>query len=81
MNSRGVKQAGFLVLWKTTMPSVLVETGFLTNARDRLILVSSNGQQKIAQSIYRAVKNRLTELDKEKAKKEADKTKAETESK
>jgi len=81
MNSRGVKQAGFLVLWKTTMPSVLVETGFLTNARDRLILVSSNGQQKIAQSIYRAVKNRLTELDKEKAKKEADKTKAETDSK
>jgi len=75
MNSRGVKQAGFLVLWKTTMPSVLVETGFLTNARDRSILVSSKGQEKIAQSVFRAVKKRHSELAKEIVKKEADQAK------
>ncbi|MFM2425455.1 MAG: hypothetical protein RL747_999, partial [Bacteroidota bacterium] len=48
IKSRGVKQAGFLVLWQTSMPSVLVETGFLTNPTDRSYLRTAEGQQKIA---------------------------------
>lgn len=56
MKSRGVKQAGFLVLWKTAMPSVLVETGFLTNSEDRKSLISVSGQDKIAYSLFKAVK-------------------------
>ena len=39
-----------------SMPSVLIETGFLSNRHDAKFLSSSSGQQKIAQSIYLAVK-------------------------
>jgi N-acetylmuramoyl-L-alanine amidase len=57
IKSRGVKQAGFLVLWQTSMPSVLVETGFLTNATDRMYLKTNDGQQKIAMGVFRAVRD------------------------
>ena len=62
-SSRGVKQAGFLVLWMTTTPSVLVETGFLSNIKEESFLISDNGQDLIASGIYRACKEYKTEIE------------------
>ena len=55
LKDRGVKQAGFWVLYKTTMPGVLIETGFLSNPNDEKFLNSKNGQQKISKAIANAV--------------------------
>lgn len=55
--NRGVKQAGFLVLRETYMPSVLIEAGFLSNKSEGTYLNSAAGQAAIAESIVRAVKD------------------------
>lgn len=60
---RGVKQAGFLVLYKTTMPSVLIETGFLTNKEEEKFLADSAGQKKIAGAMFIAFEKYKAELE------------------
>ena len=60
---RGVKQAGFLVLYKTTMPSVLIETGFLTNSKEEKFLSDSTTQLQMAGSMFTAFKNYKNELE------------------
>lgn len=59
----GVNQAGFVVLWKTTMPSVLVETGFLTNAKDEAYLTSEKGKNESARNIFEAVRDFKVKLE------------------
>ena len=54
--SRGVKQAGFYVLVGASMPSVLIESGFLSNKKDAEYLKSTKGQEEIATAIFHAVK-------------------------
>ncbi len=49
-----MKQAGFLVLYKTTMPSVLVELGFLSNVEEEKFLASKNGRSFIAKELFDA---------------------------
>ncbi|MFT6167139.1 MAG: N-acetylmuramoyl-L-alanine amidase, partial [Vicingaceae bacterium] len=60
---RGVKTAGFLVLHQTTMPSVLIETGFLTNKNEERFLTSDQGQDYLASAIYRAFKEYKREVE------------------
>ncbi len=52
--NRGVKQAGFLVLRQSSMPSVLVEAGFLSNTNEANYLNSDSGQRNIALSVFEA---------------------------
>lgn len=54
--SRGVKEAGFWVLWSTAMPSALIELDFLCNPTVAKFLGSNEGQEKLAKSIYEAVR-------------------------
>ena len=56
-NDRKVKQAGFIVLHQTFMPSVLIETGFLTNKEEGRYLNSSKGQNEMGSAIAKAIIN------------------------
>ena len=62
---RGVQQAGFLVLYKTAMPSVLVEIGFLSNPAEEKFLASEDGQTYIASAIFRAFRDYKNAYDKD----------------
>ena len=52
--NKGVHQAGFLVLREVSMPSVLIELGFINNRKEEKYLASSSGQRQLAQSIFNA---------------------------
>ena len=60
---RGVKQAGFLVLWKTSMPSVLTEIGFISNPDEAKFLLNDTNQTYIASGIYRAFRDYKNEME------------------
>jgi N-acetylmuramoyl-L-alanine amidase len=62
-SDRGVRQDVFLVLRCTSMPSVLVEVGFLSNLEEEQFLKSENGQQQIALSIYRGFSDYRADYD------------------
>jgi len=61
--TRGVKQAGFIVLHSTYMPSVLIETGFLTYKNEGTYLNSSKGQKQMSQAISEAILLYKSNLD------------------
>lgn len=60
---RGVRQAGYYVICFTTMPSVLVELGFLTNAEEEDFLNSEKGKTYMASAIFRAFRDYKNELE------------------
>ncbi len=62
--SRGVHQAGFYVLWSASMPSVLVELGYLTNRQEARFLNSDQGQTYLASAIFRAVRKYKNQYNK-----------------
>ena len=61
--SRGVRQAGFWVLYRTSMPSVLVETGYLSNNNEEKYLNDEYGQTLIASGLFRAFRDYKNEIE------------------
>lgn len=61
--NRGVRQAGLLVLRKTSMPSVLVELGFISNREEERFMRSTAGQNKLSDALYRAFTTYKNEYD------------------
>ncbi len=55
--NRGVKQAGFMVLWKASKPSILIETGFISNLEEEKFLKSEQGQDYLASAIFRSIRD------------------------
>lgn len=64
LDNRGVKQAGFMVLWTPSMPSILIETGFLSNPDEEKFLSSEKGQQKVADAIFKAISQYKNDYEK-----------------
>ena len=62
-----MQQAGFLVLYKTAMPSVLVEIGFISNPSEENFLCSEDGQTYIASALFRAFRDYKEAYEKENA--------------
>ncbi|MDE7127325.1 MAG: N-acetylmuramoyl-L-alanine amidase [Bacteroidales bacterium] len=61
--NRGIYQDAFYVLWKTTMPAVLVEAGFISNPEDLKVMNSEKGKEQIAQRLFDAFKEFKVEYD------------------
>ncbi len=65
MRNRGTHQAGFLVLWKTAMPSILTEIGFISNDEDRRYMLKESSIETYARSIYEAISIYKSKIDKQ----------------
>lgn len=65
---RGVRQAGFLVLRKTSAPSVLIELGFINNQSEAQFLSTKSGQQSMARAIYSGFRKYKRDFDKKQGK-------------
>ncbi len=61
--NRGVKQAGFVVLYQTAMPALLIELGFISNPTEERYMASSAGQDELSSSIFKAFKNYKLKMD------------------
>lgn len=61
--NRGIWQNPFWVLWKTTMPAVLIECGFISNSSDLAIMKTDKGREGIAEDIFRAFKTFKKDYD------------------
>jgi len=61
--SRGVKQAGFVVLYEASMPSLLIEVGFLSNPSEQRFLASDYGQTIMASAIFRSIRDYKVEYE------------------
>jgi N-acetylmuramoyl-L-alanine amidase len=62
-HDRGVKQAGFLVLYKASLPSILVELGFISNHTEENFLISEDGKKSMANAIFTAFKEYKTAFE------------------
>lgn len=60
---RGVKEAGFLVLYRTSMPAVLVELGFISNENEERYLKSEHGQNQLSNALFRAFSRYKAEVE------------------
>ena len=75
---RGVSSAGFLVLHRTVMPSILVELGFITNSNDESLIASKEGQEKLARGIFNGFAQYYSLYGKSKEQKKTETAKEET---
>lgn len=62
-HSRGIWQNPFYVLWRTTMPAVLVELGFMSNPSDLNVLKSASGREQLASRLFNAFRKFKSKYD------------------